>query len=94
MKPSYIILTETGERFDLNKANEFNPNEYDLSYEFSKDKYELWSLGDEDWISEEETIFKGQRIISVTQEENYTIMLEDIDMGDYIIGLTFFLLGE
>lgn len=34
MKPSYIILTETGERFDLNKANEFNPNEYDLSFEF------------------------------------------------------------
>lgn len=34
MRPSYIILTETGERFDLNQANEFNPNEYDLSYEF------------------------------------------------------------
>lgn len=28
MKPSYIILTETGERLDLNQANEFNPNEY------------------------------------------------------------------
>lgn len=28
MKPAYIILTETGERFDLDKANEFNPNEY------------------------------------------------------------------
>lgn len=50
---------------------------YDLSYEFSKDKYELWSLGDEEWISEEETIFKGQRIISVTQEENYTIIQFD-----------------
>jgi hypothetical protein len=34
MKPSYIILTETGERLDLNQANEFNPNEFDLSYEF------------------------------------------------------------
>ena len=34
MKPSYIILTETGERFDLNQANEFNPNEFDVSYEF------------------------------------------------------------
>lgn len=34
MKPSYIILTDSGERFDLNKANEFNPNEYDLSFEF------------------------------------------------------------
>lgn len=34
MRPSYIILTETGERFDLNQANEFNPNEYDISYEF------------------------------------------------------------
>lgn len=34
MKPSYIILTETGERLDLNQANEFNPNEFDISYEF------------------------------------------------------------
>ena len=34
MKPSYIILTESGERLDLSQANEFNPNEYDLSYEF------------------------------------------------------------
>lgn len=34
MRPSYIILTETGERFDLNQANEFNPNEFDVSYEF------------------------------------------------------------
>lgn len=34
MRPSYIILTETGERLDLNKANEFNPNEYDLNFEF------------------------------------------------------------
>jgi hypothetical protein len=38
MKPSYIILTETGERLDLNQANEFNPNEYDLSYEFQDRK--------------------------------------------------------
>ena len=34
MKPSYIILTASGERFDLNRANEFNPNEYDLCFEF------------------------------------------------------------
>lgn len=34
MKPAYIILTDSGERLDLNKASEFNPNEYDLSYEF------------------------------------------------------------
>lgn len=34
MTLSYIILTDSGERFDLSKANEFNPNEYDLSYEF------------------------------------------------------------
>ena len=38
MRPAYIILTETGERFDLNQANEFNPNEYDLSYEFQDRK--------------------------------------------------------
>ena len=38
MKPSYIILTESGERFDLNQANEFNPNEFDLSYEFEDHK--------------------------------------------------------
>jgi hypothetical protein len=35
MKPAYIILTETGERIDLCQANEFNPNEFDLSFEFS-----------------------------------------------------------
>jgi hypothetical protein len=29
MKPSYIILINSGERLDLNKANEFNPNEYE-----------------------------------------------------------------
>jgi hypothetical protein len=34
MRPSYIILNDSGERFDLNQAHEFNPNEYDLSYEF------------------------------------------------------------
>ena len=34
MRPSYIILTDSGERFDLNQANEFNPNEFDLSYVF------------------------------------------------------------
>ena len=28
MKPYYIILTDSGERFDLSKANEFNPNEF------------------------------------------------------------------
>lgn len=38
MKLAYIILTETGERFDLDKANEFNPNEHDLSYEFQDRK--------------------------------------------------------
>jgi hypothetical protein len=38
MKPSYIILTETGERFDLNQANEFNPNEYE------------WHQGD-NWVN-------------------------------------------
>ena len=32
MRPSYIILTETGERLDLNQANEFNPNEYDFTH--------------------------------------------------------------
>lgn len=36
MKPAYIILTESGERLDLNQANEFNPNEYE------------WHQGD-DW---------------------------------------------
>ena len=34
MRPSYIILTKSGERLDLNQANEFNPNEFDLSFEF------------------------------------------------------------
>lgn len=34
MKPSYIILTESGERLDISQANEFNPNEFDLSFEF------------------------------------------------------------
>ena len=34
MRPSYIILTDSGERLDLCNAYEFNPNEYDLSYEF------------------------------------------------------------
>ena len=28
MKPYYIILTDSGERFDLSKANEFDPNEF------------------------------------------------------------------
>ncbi len=28
MKLSYIILNDSGERFDLSQANEFNPNEY------------------------------------------------------------------
>lgn len=28
MKPSYIILIETGERLNLSDAYEFNPNEY------------------------------------------------------------------
>ena len=28
MRPSYIILIESGERLDLNQANEFNPNEF------------------------------------------------------------------
>ena len=32
MRPSYIILTETGERLDSNQANEFNPNEYDFTH--------------------------------------------------------------
>jgi hypothetical protein len=36
MKPSYIILTESGERLDMNQANEFNPNEFE------------WHQGD-DW---------------------------------------------
>lgn len=38
MKPSYIILTETGERLDLANAYEFNPNEFDLNYEFQDRK--------------------------------------------------------
>lgn len=29
MRPSYIILTDSGERLDLNQANEFNPNEFE-----------------------------------------------------------------
>lgn len=29
MKPSYIILTESGERLNMNQANEFNPNEFE-----------------------------------------------------------------
>ena len=28
MRPSYIILIESGERLDLANAHEFNPNEY------------------------------------------------------------------
>ncbi len=52
-------------------------NIYDLSYEFSEDKYELWGLGDEEWISEEETIFKGQRVISISQEENHKLIKFD-----------------
>ena len=34
MRPSYIILTDSGERLDLSQANEFNPNEFDVSFEF------------------------------------------------------------
>lgn len=43
MKPSYIILTETGERLDLCNAEEFNPNEYawkELGIGFSFCEYE------------------------------------------------------
>lgn len=29
MLPSYIILTKTGERFNLNESTEFNPNEFE-----------------------------------------------------------------
>ena len=35
MRPYYIILTDTGERLDLSQANEFNPNEFDLMYEWA-----------------------------------------------------------
>ncbi len=52
-------------------------NIYDLSYEFPEDKYELWGLGDDEWISEEETIFKGQRVISISQEENHKLIKFD-----------------
>ena len=38
MRPSYIILTDSGERLELANAYEFNPNEYDLSYEFQDRK--------------------------------------------------------
>lgn len=38
MRPSYIILTDSGERLDIANAYEFNPNEYDLSYEFQDRK--------------------------------------------------------
>ena len=34
MRPSNIILTKSGERLDLNQANEFSPNEYHISFEF------------------------------------------------------------
>ena len=34
MRPSYIILTDSGERLDLSRANEFNPNEFDVTFEF------------------------------------------------------------
>ena len=31
MKLAYIILNDSGERLDISKANEFNPNEYDFT---------------------------------------------------------------
>jgi hypothetical protein len=38
MRPSYIILTKSGERLDIVNAYEFNPNEFDILYEFQDRK--------------------------------------------------------
>lgn len=57
---------------------------YQLPFEFSNDKYEIWELGDEEWISEEETIFSGQRIHFVEEWiKGWRIKFDDFDMKLY-----------
>lgn len=36
MKPFYIILTDTGERLELSDAFRYEPNDYEVIYEFTE----------------------------------------------------------
>lgn len=60
---------------------------YKKPYTFPIDKFNHWSVSDDEWTDYRETLFVGQKIHSIEQNEDYqSIYFDDFKLNLYIYG--------
>lgn len=84
MKPSYIILIETGERLNLSDAYEFNPNEFawkndTIGFFFSEDYPNESFCYSPDIDDPEEEPITATTILFKAYDEHDNLVCEDTD---------------